>query len=123
MTDTRYSKEQLLDLYKVQQSSDGGLRDGLASLYVGGWQPDVPNGVATGSWGRSDNSRDSQSGPDICWDRDGSIEPLGLLEMDDEEKEVWFAKWIKFAEQRAALTMDIALLVVCQHSPQTTLYE
>lgn len=88
LTDTRYSKEQLLDLYKTQQSSDGGLRDGLPSLYIGGWQPDAPNGVSTGSWGRSDTSRDSQPGPDICWDRDGSIEPLGLVEMDDEEKEV-----------------------------------
>ena len=87
-TDTRYSKEQLLDLYKAQSSSDGGLRDGLPHLYVGGWQPDLSNGATSASWGRTEQSRDSQPAPDVCWDRDGTVEPLGLLEMDDEEREV-----------------------------------
>lgn len=88
MTDTRYSKEQLLDLYKIQLNSDGGLRDGLPNLYVGGWQPELTNGSGSASWGRSEHNRDSQPAPDICWDKDGSAEPLGLVDMDDEEREV-----------------------------------
>ena len=88
LTDTRYSKEQLLDLYKIQINSEGGLRDGLSNLYVGGWQPELTNGSGSASWGRSEHSRDSQPAPDICWDRDGSVEPLGLLDMDEEEREV-----------------------------------
>lgn len=88
LTDTRYSKDQLLDLYKAQLSSEGGLREGLSSLYVGGWQPDVSNGPTSAGWGRTEHSRDSQPAPDICWDRDGAGEPLGLMEMDDEERDV-----------------------------------
>ncbi len=86
--DARYSKDQLLDLYRTQQSAEGGLQEGLHELYVGGWQPDGTNGSGSASWGRSENIRDSQPGPDLCWDRDGSVEPLGLSEMDHEEREV-----------------------------------
>lgn len=91
LADARYSKDQLVDLFRSQQSLDGGLQDGLPGLYVGGWQPDMANGAVSAGWGRTDHSRDAQPGPDVCWDRDGSIEPLGLAEMDDEEREVRFA--------------------------------
>ena len=84
----RYSKDQLLDFFKAQQSADGGLKDGLTNLYVGGWQPDMANGTSSAGWGRTEHSRDPQPGPDVCWDRDGGIEPLALYDMDDEEKEV-----------------------------------
>ncbi|KAK3075372.1 kinesin-like protein [Teratosphaeriaceae sp. CCFEE 6253] len=85
--DLRYSKDQLLDFFRAQQSADGGLKDGLSHLYVGGWQPETANGASSAGWGRAEHSRDSQPGPDVCWDRDGGIEPLGLSDMDDEEKE------------------------------------
>ena len=91
LTDTRYSKDQLLDLYKAQQISDAGLRDGLPNLFIGGWQPDIANGVPSASWGRSEQNRDAQLGPDICWDKNGTNEPLGLADMDEEEREVGFA--------------------------------
>lgn len=87
VVDTRYTKDQMLDLFKAQQSVDGGLSDGLPDLFVGGWQPDVPNGTSA-SWGRTEHHRDTQPGPDICWNRDGTNEPMGLIEMDDEEREV-----------------------------------
>ncbi|KAK5175418.1 kinesin-like protein [Saxophila tyrrhenica] len=89
VSDARYSKDQLLDLFRAQQSAEGGLREGLQDLYVGGWQPDSTNGLGSASWGRSDNTRDNQPGPDVCWDKDGSIEPLGLSEMDREERELF----------------------------------
>lgn len=84
----RYSKDQLLDLFKAQSTTDGGLKDGLQTLYVGGWQPDLPNGTPSATWGRNDHPRDNQPGPDICWDRSGNVEPLALVDMDDEEREV-----------------------------------
>lgn len=86
----RYSKDQLLDLFRSQQSSEIGLEDGLSDLYVGGWQPDAMNGATTPGWGRTDHSRETQQGPDVCWDRDGNIDPLGLQDMDEEEREVGF---------------------------------
>lgn len=72
---------------------DGGLRDGLPNLYVGGWQPDLANGANAAAWGRSDQARDNQPGPDICWDRHGNVEPLGLTDMDEEEREVRIPQW------------------------------
>jgi PERQ amino acid-rich with GYF domain-containing protein len=59
----------------------------LPNLYIGGWQPDS-NNTSSVTWGKSDSARDSQPSADVCWDSDAGIEPLGLLEMDDEEKEV-----------------------------------
>ncbi|KAF2162079.1 hypothetical protein M409DRAFT_69310 [Zasmidium cellare ATCC 36951] len=88
LPDTRYAKEQLLDLYKTQQSTEGGLSDGLQGSFVGGWQPDVTNGTAP-AWGRADQARDPQPGPEACWEKDGSIEPLGLTDMDDDERELF----------------------------------
>ncbi|KAK3670376.1 kinesin-like protein [Recurvomyces mirabilis] len=89
VSDQRYSKEQLLDFYKAQQSTDDGLKDGLPDLYVGGWHPDIANGSSSASWGRAEHTRDAQPGPDLCWDKDGSVQPLGLREMDDEERELF----------------------------------
>lgn len=88
MPELRYPKNQLLDLFKAQHSSDGGLKDGLPSLYMPGWEPSIANGATSAGWGRTEHARDHAPGSDICWDRDGSIEPLGLTEMDDEEREV-----------------------------------
>ena len=87
----RYSKEQLLDLYKAQQSSSGGLQDELPNLFLGGWQPDATNGASASGWTRSEQIRDSQPGPEVCWDKDGVVEPLGLIELNDEEREVRYA--------------------------------
>ena len=72
----------------MQLGVDGGLTDGLSDMYIGGWHPDTANGVGSSSWGRNDQNRENQPGSDVCWDRDGSVEPLGLVEMDDEEREV-----------------------------------
>jgi PERQ amino acid-rich with GYF domain-containing protein len=84
----RYSKSQLLDLYRLQQSTDDGLQDDLQNLYIGNWQPNGQNGAPAAGWGRNDASREQPSGPDVCWDDDGAYEPLALTEMDNEEKEV-----------------------------------
>ncbi|KAF2479480.1 hypothetical protein BDY17DRAFT_39533 [Neohortaea acidophila] len=89
MPDLRYTRDQLLDLYKSQHHVPGALKDGLADLYVGGWRPDATSASAGSNWGKSEQSRDTQSGPDMCWDANGSIEPISLSEMDDEERELF----------------------------------
>ena len=74
-----------MDLFQRQQTTNGGLSDDLDSLFVGGWQPDGANGTSAASWGRNDHSRDPPPGPDVCWDRDGNVVPLGLVDLDDED--------------------------------------
>jgi PERQ amino acid-rich with GYF domain-containing protein len=93
VSDPRYSKNQLLDLYRQQQTSDDGLQEDLQSLYIGGWQPNGQNGAPAAGWGRNDASREQPPGPDVCWDDDGSYEPLSMTEMDDEEREVGTRTW------------------------------
>ena len=88
LPDSRYSKDQLLDAFRAQQSSDGAFKDGLAGLFIGGWQPDVTNGAMSAGWARTEHGRDVQPGPEVCWDREGGVEPLGLADMDEEEREV-----------------------------------
>ena len=87
--DARYSRDQLLDFYKSQSHASAAWKDGLSDLFVGGWQPDVSEGAVVGSWGRGDQGRDAAPiAPDVCWEHDGGLEPLGLADLDDEEKEV-----------------------------------
>jgi PERQ amino acid-rich with GYF domain-containing protein len=93
VSDPRYSKNQLLDLYRQQQSSDDGLQEDLQNLYIGGWQPNGQNGAPAAGWGRNDAGREQPPGPDVCWDDDGSYEPLAMTEMDDEEREVGICTW------------------------------
>lgn len=53
-----------------------------------GWNPGSANGNNTGGWGRKDDHKDGSGGPEICWDFEGNVHPLALVEMGDEEKEV-----------------------------------
>lgn len=118
VADTRYSKDQLLDLFKAQQTSEDGLRDGLPSLYTGGWQPNISNGAASAGWGRTEHSRDAQPGPDICWDRDGTVEPLGLTDMDDEEREVRSIRNSLRDREATCPNNTLALCDVREHATQ-----
>lgn len=87
--DTRYSKNQLLDLFRFKQESDGALKDGLASLYMAGWEPSTSNGASASGWNRRDEqAKEHAPGPEVCWDRDGATAPISLLDMSDEEREV-----------------------------------
>lgn len=93
VVDTRYSKSQLIDLYKSQQESDTSQRDSLTSLYVAGWEPNTANGHSSSGWNRRDEvSREHAPGSEICWEQDGSVVPVGLSELTDEEKEVCLSK-------------------------------
>jgi PERQ amino acid-rich with GYF domain-containing protein len=86
LLDSRYGKDQLLQLFKSQKEAND-LHDDLSALYVGGWEPNGFNS-SSGNWGRRDESaRDGQSGVDVCWDLDGAVKPLSLEEITEEEKE------------------------------------
>lgn len=40
-------------------------------------------------WGKRDDMKEA-AGPDICWDHEGSVNPIAMQEMSEEEKEVFF---------------------------------
>lgn len=85
--DARYSKEQLLDLFRAHGES-GGLYKNASEHLLEGWNPSAPSSAANGTWNRRGDYKDGNSGPEICWDHEGSIQPLGLIDMSEEEKEV-----------------------------------
>ena len=88
--DTRYSKEQLLELYKAQRDT-GILTKNVADYFVADWNPHIETPAVNGAWGKRDDHKDNSNGPEVCWDHGGQIEPLGLMDMTDDEKEVCFA--------------------------------
>lgn len=84
----RYARDQMLHLFRSHRESDE-LQDGLSGLYVGNWEPNISNGTSASNWGRKDDhGREGQGGVDLCWDRDGNVQPLGLNNLNEDEKEV-----------------------------------
>lgn len=84
--DNRFSKEQLLDIYRSHQASDFPAKD-VSSLYVNGWDPAHSNGANGRGWGKTGDGRET-NGPHICWDDNGSVPLMSLQEMTDVEKAV-----------------------------------
>lgn len=79
----------MLDLFRAQ--SDGGpLGPDVSDLYVDGWSPMPSRGMTNGGWSRKDEHEENAHGPEICWDHNGSVLPLGLSEMTEQEKEVCY---------------------------------
>ncbi|OAL72431.1 GYF domain-containing protein [Trichophyton violaceum] len=87
--DNTYSKEQLLNLYKNHRGSkDWG--KSITGYFMGDWDPRSERPSTNGSWGKQDDSKDNTTAnPEVCWDHKGQSEPLGLLDMNDEEKELF----------------------------------
>ena len=86
LSEGRYSKDQLLDLFR-EQKRNGFSDTNVEDLFVDDWRPAV-NGTSSGGWGRRDDHKDA-AGPEICWDHNGSVQPLALIDMTEEEKEVY----------------------------------
>lgn len=119
----RFSREQLTQLFRTQRDSDE-LLDDLSSLSMGGLEQHAANGASSGSWGRNhDHSRDIQSGVDQCWDRDGSIEPLSLRDLTDEEREVCFCLLYMCSYRRLTCILHLGLSFVCQLPHETACAE
>lgn len=83
--DLRYSKDSLLDIYKANQSSVGPNGD-VARLYVNSWNPEQPATSTSRGWGKINDTRDNQHGPEVCWDQSGEVQPVGLEDMSEAEK-------------------------------------
>lgn len=99
-SDTRYSKDQLLDLFRSQRESSPSTN--VSDLYVDGWHPSAPNGMTNGGWSRKDEPKEGLAGPEMCWDYDGKVHPLALSDMTEQEKEVCYALLFgKFLEANA----------------------
>ena len=114
--ESRYSKDQLLDLFRAQEknaSSNANLDD----LYVEGWNPASANGGSSGGWGKRDDHKDG--GPEICWDHEGSVHPIGLIEMSEEEREV-LSHCIATLVKKESLTRGPGFLYFCQFPTETS---
>lgn len=111
--DTRYSREQLLDLYREQKEA-GELSGGLEQLLVGDWTDSLSNGMSSARWSRREENRSEHAhGPEACWERNGSTEPLALFDMTDEEKEVHLSACWNFDK---LLIPSSVIPVICQFS-------
>jgi PERQ amino acid-rich with GYF domain-containing protein len=77
----------MVDIYKAQRDS-GALNRNLEQLFSGGWNPFEPRDEAPSSWDKRDKGKDQTAGPEICWNHHVDDDPLSLLDMTDEEKEV-----------------------------------
>ncbi|KAF2004698.1 hypothetical protein P154DRAFT_519173 [Amniculicola lignicola CBS 123094] len=85
----RYSRDQLHSLFRAQRDADE-LKDGLSNLYVGSWEPNISNGSSSATWGRRDDpASGGQNGVDLCWDKDGSVMPLSLSDLTEEERDAF----------------------------------
>jgi PERQ amino acid-rich with GYF domain-containing protein len=87
VSDSRISKSKLLDIYRMQQASDEAAGD-VSRLFVNNWDPGHSNGTNGRGWGKSNDTRDQNHGPEVCWDQSGQIRPIGLEEMSELEKAV-----------------------------------
>ena len=85
--EVRYTKDQLIALYKHQRDA-GSLDQTLSAIFTGGWNPLDARESASSAWGRRDEGKETSLGPEICWDHNAAAEPLALVEMSEEEREV-----------------------------------
>ncbi|KAL8651377.1 MAG: hypothetical protein Q9226_004731 [Calogaya cf. arnoldii] len=86
-SETRYSKDQLLDLFRAQREDPSSTH--VSDLYVDGWHPSSANGVINGGWSRKDELKEGSAGPEMCWDHEGKVQPLALSDMTEQEKEAF----------------------------------
>lgn len=96
-SENRYTKDQLLNLYKIQRES-GNLGKSVADYFVADWTPHVEASALNGAWEKRDDPKDAPSGPEVCWDHGGHSEPLGLADMTDDEREVCSCRLLRKAQ-------------------------
>lgn len=79
---SRYTKEDLLDVFRAQKQSEDPSR-----LFISGWDPSHINGSSGRGWGKSNENHIPQE-PGACWDQTGETAPMGLQGYSMDEKEV-----------------------------------
>lgn len=85
--ENRYSKDQLLELYRSQRES-GALGKNVTDCFVADWDPHMESDL-NGAWGKREDQKDAPTGPEICWDHTGQVEPLALVDMTDDERDLF----------------------------------
>ncbi|OAQ98707.1 hypothetical protein LLEC1_06661 [Akanthomyces lecanii] len=78
---SRYTKDDLLDVFRAQKMSDNPSR-----LFLSGWDPSNINGSSGRGWGKSNETHIPQE-PGACWDRGGETSPMALQDYSLDEKE------------------------------------
>ena len=119
--ESRYSKDQLLDLFRMQEKS-GSSHTNVNDFFVDGWTPGAINGASNGGWGKRDDIKEA-AGPDICWDHEGSVNPMAMQEMTEEEREVPLTPMMSTYPAMAADDWLPGFLYVCQLSIETAYAE
>jgi hypothetical protein len=98
----------MIDIYKAQRDS-GALSRNLEQLFSGDWNPLEQSDEATLNWDKRDKGKDqTTTGPEICWIHQVDDDPLSLLEMTDEEKEVRLEPYCP-----ALVTISHTMLGIC----------
>lgn len=85
--ESRYNKDHMMDIYRSQRDS-GALDRNLGQLFLGDWSPYEQKDGGGSTWGKRDEGKDLNSGPEVCWNHEVDEDPLGLVGMSGEEQEV-----------------------------------
>lgn len=115
--EARYSKEQLLDLYKAQWEA-GALSKNVEDYFVADWDPHMVTPPVNGAWGKHDHK--TSAGPEVCWDHGGQSEPLNLTEMSESEREVGCVCDLNCCVRILIFFLSIAVLRLGQFASQAT---
>ena len=59
------------------------------------------------------------AGPDICWDHEGSVNPIALQEMTEEEKEVHMTRAISACKVIVINLGSLGFFHICQFALET----
>ncbi|KAH8705162.1 hypothetical protein BGW36DRAFT_366987 [Talaromyces proteolyticus] len=87
-SDSRYSKEQLLNIFKNQRDS-GTLGKNMGDHFLATWNPLEETSTTNGAWMKREDQKDAPSGPEVCWDHLGLHGPLGLTDLTEDERELF----------------------------------
>ncbi|TQV90671.1 hypothetical protein V2A60_006883 [Cordyceps javanica] len=80
---SRYTKDDLLDVFRAQKMNDDPSR-----LFISGWDPSNINGNSGRGWGKSNENHIPQE-PGACWDQNGETAPMAFQEYSPDEKEAF----------------------------------
>ncbi|KIX06377.1 uncharacterized protein Z518_04353 [Rhinocladiella mackenziei CBS 650.93] len=85
--DTRYSKDQLLNIFQTLKESSA-LDRNLEDIFLGPWDPLETKSSTANSSVRGDG-KEPTLGPEVCWNYNVNMEPFGLTSMTEEEKQLF----------------------------------
>lgn len=80
-SDARYTKEQMLAIYRSQKETRT-LDRNIDQLFQGPWDYASRNGLTSSKDGKD------QPGPEVCWNASNDGDPFGMVDMSDAERQV-----------------------------------